>query len=453
MWLRIQFPSLAMAILVLLVGALIARFSKRYLHGEKQLPMFYRQLTFTLLSVLCFVLTDNLVVMAVAWTSTSVAIQPLLRFHRDRPEAAVAAYKKFVMSRVADVLVLASVILFARAHGTLQISELVERIRANPPGLASYSSIAGLLLSLAVIVRTAQLPFHGWLIQVMEAPTPVSALLHAGVVNLGGFLLIRMGPAFVHLPLAQTALVLWGTFSALFAGLAMSTRVSVKVALAWSTSAQMGFMLLECGLGAHHLALVHLVAHSLYKAYAFLSCGRTVERSIVRSMTQTAPFMGFSQISGLFLSAVVAIGIALAGAYAGAPVDGAGVVLLAIAAIAVSPFFAHSARGGARSMMLGIAALVAFNVLDYQLAALLGARVRTQLHLLVLAAPVLGFVGFWALGVWLAYMPRHPIALRVHAAAFAGFYLDEVLTRFVFKVSSRNPSNVVVFSVPRLRNI
>ena len=106
-----------------------------------------------------------------------------------------------------------------------------------------------MLFVLAAVLKTALLPLHGWLIQVMEAPTPVSALLHAGVVNIGGFILIRLAELISLAPVAQVVLVVAGSLSAVLAGLVMLSRVSIKVRLAWSTCAQMGFMLAQCGLG------------------------------------------------------------------------------------------------------------------------------------------------------------------------------------------------------------
>ncbi|MFN3670833.1 MAG: proton-conducting transporter membrane subunit, partial [Bosea sp. (in: a-proteobacteria)] len=128
------------------------------------------------------------------------------------------------------------------------------------------------------LLKSAQFPSHGWLVEVMETPTPVSALLHAGIINAGGFLLIRFADLLLTTPGALAALVLIGGFTALFGGLVMLTQSAIKTSLAWSTVAQMGFMMLQCGLALFPLALLHIVAHSLYKAHAFLSCGWAVEQ-------------------------------------------------------------------------------------------------------------------------------------------------------------------------------
>lgn len=111
----------------------------------------------------------------------------------------------------------------------------------------------------------------------MGAPTPVSALMHAGIINGGGFLLVRLSPLLISVPAALELVAIIGTITAVYAAMVMLTQTSVKRALAYSTIAQMGFMMLQCGLGAFHLAALHIVAHSLYKAHTFLSCGSAVE--------------------------------------------------------------------------------------------------------------------------------------------------------------------------------
>jgi len=134
-----------------------------------------------------------------------------------------------------------------------------------------------LLLAAAAMLKSAQCPLHGWLIEVMETPTPVSALLHAGIINAGGFLVLRFSGLIAHSLPALDTLAILGGFTALFGSVVMLTQTSIKVSLAYSTIAQMGFMMLECGLGAFPAALLHIVAHSLYKAHAFLASGSIID--------------------------------------------------------------------------------------------------------------------------------------------------------------------------------
>jgi NAD(P)H-quinone oxidoreductase subunit 5 len=138
-------------------------------------------------------------------------------------------------------------------------------------------TIAALLIVATAMLKSAQLPLHGWLMEVMETPTPVSALLHAGIINAGGFLVLRLADVLLLAKPALDLLALIGGATALFGSLVMLTQTSVKAQLAYSTIAQMGFMLLQCGLGAFSAALLHIVAHSLYKAHAFLSSGSVMD--------------------------------------------------------------------------------------------------------------------------------------------------------------------------------
>jgi NAD(P)H-quinone oxidoreductase subunit 5 len=148
-------------------------------------------------------------------------------------------------------------------------------------------TIAAVLIAAAALLKSAQFPLHGWITEVMETPTPVSALLHAGIINAGGFLALRFSPLLQLSTPSMDLLLIVGGFTALFASVVMLTQNAIKVALAWSTIAQMGFMLLQCGLGAWPAALLHIVAHSLYKAHAFLSSGSVVD--IARASWSPSP--------------------------------------------------------------------------------------------------------------------------------------------------------------------
>jgi len=277
-----------MLLLVAFVAWVIVRYSRPYLAGERHERRYVRWLMATVAAVLVVATTNDVLVLALAWSATSLALHRLLTFFGERPAAVTAAHKKFIVSRAAELCLLAAIMLLYQAYGTLDIAAIQGHAAAEPQTPLAAQG-AALLIAFAAILKCAQLPFHGWLIQVMEAPTPVSALLHAGVVNLGGFVLIRFATLLAHVPAAQVLLLVLGTATAVLAALVMSTRISVKVMLAWSTCAQMGYMLMECGLGAWELALLHLVAHSLYKAHAFLSAGGAVRRSVLAQMAPPVP--------------------------------------------------------------------------------------------------------------------------------------------------------------------
>ena len=276
-----------MTLLIAFLGWVIGAYSRRYLRGEVGQLRFTIAFLATLAAVSAVAASTNLGVLIAAWAASSVGLHHLLTFYRERPAAIIVAHKKFLASRLAEALLIIAAVLLYNEWGTLDIAATIAHAQ---PGmdLPPAAGLAAVLIAVAALLKCAQLPLHGWLIQVMEAPTPVSALLHAGVVNLGGYVLIRLAPLIAASTTAQTLLVVVGGLTAALAGLVMLTRITIKVRLAWSTCSQMGFMLLECGLGLYDLALLHLVAHALYKAYAFLTAGEAVSDALTRRLIAPA---------------------------------------------------------------------------------------------------------------------------------------------------------------------
>jgi len=199
----------------------------------------------------------------------------LLIFYPERIAAKRAARKKFFVSRLGDLALIGAVFLLAVTFKTGDIATILAEAQQGQ-GLP-LTIAAAALLAVAALLKSAQFPTHGWLTEVMETPTPVSALLHAGVVNAGGFLLIRFADVMLQAPIVLATLVMVGGFTAIFGSVVMLTQSAVKTSLAWSTVAQMGFMILQCGLALFPIALLHIVAHSLYKAHSFLASGSAIE--------------------------------------------------------------------------------------------------------------------------------------------------------------------------------
>ena len=272
-------PDLAGCVMLVLISILyvvITRYSQCYLDGELHKERFQRVLSATFGFAATVVIAPRLDFIFLAWMLSSFSLHRLLLHYPERRSAQLAAHKKFLVSRAAEALFLLGLCVLYHAYGTLNIDQLNTAIKLGVIHMTAMT-IFVLCLSLAVILKSAQLPLHGWMIQVMEAPTPVSALLHAGIVNLGGVILIRLHSFLDLVPAAQLLLTVTGVFTFVVAGIVMMTRVSIKVRLAWSTCAQMGFLLAECGVGLYGLALLHLLGHSLYKSYLFLSSGSAVE--------------------------------------------------------------------------------------------------------------------------------------------------------------------------------
>ncbi|MBY0489946.1 MAG: NADH-quinone oxidoreductase subunit L [Gemmatimonadaceae bacterium] len=425
--------------LVTFIALVIDRYAQRYLDGQAAAPFYRRWFVSTIAATSLLVTAGDLRLLALAWTLSSLSLHQLLTFFADRPQAQVAAHKKFLLSRLADVVIYAAVFLLGRSFGTYDIAAITAAAPTLPQ-LPTAVHAAGFLLVAGVALRSAQLPFHGWLIQVMEAPTPVSALLHAGVVNIGGYVLIRLAGLMGLLSGPMAALVAIGTITAVLAALVTMTRVSVKVALAWSTAAQMGFMLLECGLGAWELALLHLVAHSCYKAYAFLGSGGVVAAHARRALAPAAPTNSAAQwLLALAASATVAAATALI-AWPTLASDRRAWVAIGLLALAIAPLFAamRGATWGRRLALGGVAVSVAalysgWHSLATALLPVPAAAPATPTMLTVVVTLV-AFAMLFAVQTLVAVRPTARFARALQAWAFAGFHLDDLFTRATFFV-------------------
>ena len=429
---RLDGVARVMLILVCFVAVVIVRYSRTYLSGRAGLSRYARALLVTLAAVTVLVLSNDLVVIALAWMGTSLALHQLLTFCRDRPRARVAAHKKFLVSRLADGCLLGAIVLLGSSTSSFDL-DAINAVADESGRLTTSQNVSAILIVIAVSLKSAQLPFHGWLIQVMEAPTPVSALLHAGVVNIGGFVMIRLAPFMSRAPIAQTLLVVIGTTTAVVAALVMMTRVSVKVALAWSTCAQMGFMLVECGLGAWHLALLHLVAHSLYKAHAFLGAGAAVDVWRSKALTRPRRVVAFSRILSISGLACMGIGAALAVIHPSATL----LPLLVVLGLSLTSLVVR-AVGGDRAALVGVF-LRSFGVVGlYSVAhaatGQLFAFPESASAPLARAVVIGGFCSLFLVQLVLEYRPDSGLSRALRPRLFAGFYLDEVFTRIAFRI-------------------
>ncbi len=272
---RIDILSVVMALTVGFVGWVVLRYSRTALDGEARHGTFMAAMATVLACVLLLVTSGTLLQLVIAWAAVGIGLHRLLLFYGDRPRAKRAARKKAVSGLIGSGALVAAALVMVQGFGTGDIHAIATAVQAGDTPTLLW--LAAALIAVAAIFKSALMPTHGWLTEVMEAPTPVSALLHAGVVNAGGFLLIRFADLLLAAPGVLAVLALVGGLSALLGAAIALTQPAVKTALAWSTSAQMGFMVLQCGLALFPLALLHIVAHSLYKAHAFLSSGTAVE--------------------------------------------------------------------------------------------------------------------------------------------------------------------------------
>ena len=428
-------PGLVVALLVALLGWVIINYSRRYLQGEPNQALFVRAMLFTLACVSLLVVSRHLLVIVLAWTGTSIGLHYLLTFYPDRKAAQIVAHKKFIASRLADTCLLAALVLIYQATGTLTldgIAAFVKGLDSLPAGLHWATA----LFALAAILKSAQLPLHGWLIQVMEAPTPVSALLHAGVVNIGGFVLIRLADLVTLAPVAQAMLVIAGGLTAVLAGLVMMTRISIKVRLAWSTCTQMGFMLMEVGLGLYELALLHLVAHSFYKAYAFLAAGETVAEARSRDFfnkPQSHPpvvwYLASFALSGAVIAACLLAWQLLL------PAMQLPLAAAVIVALGLAPLLWMEQGMSATQLAIGLLRVFGITQLYFVWHLLFAglAPPATETSSALLAWVIVIFCFLYVAQIWLLLKPQSQLTRALFPWAYYGFYLDESFTRFTFR--------------------
>lgn len=277
--------SMLMFTLVSFIGWITCRYSVRYLDGETMQGRYFKWMSFTLGSVGAMVLSADLGTFCLLWCLTSFGLHNLLLHYEERAAARRAAWTKFIVSRLGDAALLSAVCLYYPLVNSLHFAELAAAAADAATAGNPAFQVATCLLAIGILAKSAQMPFHTWLPLTMETPTPVSALMHAGIVNAGGYLLVRSSPLLTSSIAAQSLVIAVGTLTACLASIIMLTQTSIKKKLAYSTIAQMGFMLMQCGLGAYSAAMLHIVAHSLYKAYAFLTSGSVMTQ---RAATQAA---------------------------------------------------------------------------------------------------------------------------------------------------------------------
>jgi NAD(P)H-quinone oxidoreductase subunit 5 len=270
------------AILLLLtsgVGLVVQSFAARSLLGDPRAIRFHVAAAVLASAASLVAITATASGLLVAWIVTSVALAVLIGLKAPWWPAVSAqrlAVRSFVLG---DLALLAAVVVSVVAVGDIDMRSVgrsAAELDAESIGSVSVVSVVAVLLVIAGVARSALVPIHRWLPATLAAPTPVSALLHAGVINGAGVLLIRFSPVFGSSSAAMAIAFALGIVTALIATAVMLVRTDVKGGLVWSTSGQMGFMVVQLGVGAFAAALFHIVGHALYKAAMFLGAGGAI---------------------------------------------------------------------------------------------------------------------------------------------------------------------------------
>jgi NADH-quinone oxidoreductase subunit L len=261
-------------IVVTTIGLLVHIYSVGYMSHDGGYWRFFAYLNLFMFSMLLLVLSDNFLVIFVAWELVGLSSYLLIGFWFTRRSAALASKKAFIVNRVGDVGFILGIMLISTQLHTLNVQAVLAGI-----GGLDHTTISwiALLVLCGAVGKSAQFPLHVWLPDAMEGPTPVSALIHAAtMVNAGVYLVARTSPIFAHTPEIMVVVAALGTFTAILAASIAFTQTDIKRVLAYSTLSQLGYMFAALGVGAWTAAIFHLMAHGFFKGLLFLDSGSVI---------------------------------------------------------------------------------------------------------------------------------------------------------------------------------
>ena len=265
-----------------IIGSVAVIFSVDYMRGEPQLGRYYFLVLFFIGAMTGLVLSGNLLFTFFFWEITALCSYGLISFYNDDPKAVAGGIKALVLTQVGGVGLLAGTLIAFANLGSFQIADLLANASSLPPAALSLIAFSFLV---AAAAKSAQFPFHSWLPDAMEAPTPVSALIHAAtMVNAGIYLLARFYPAFQSVPAWTSSVLTVGLVSALISALSALIATDLKRVLAYSTVSQLGYMVFAIGAGGVFASQFHLLSHAVFKALLFLAAGSIIHSVGTRDM-------------------------------------------------------------------------------------------------------------------------------------------------------------------------
>lgn len=274
-----------MMTLISAVSLIIYSYSTNYMYQDRHYRRYLALICLTDFVLLCMVSSSNLMMLFLFWQLLSYLLY-LLAHNLSHLPTLEGAFKTFTVLRVADMAFLMGIILTYQVYGTLELPELFTRATTSHMTVALWpgmdidaATVITLLMFLGAMGKSVQFPLHLWLPSSLFSPTPVTGLLHAGIINAGGFLINRMAPLFGMSSTTLHLAFVIGTVTAVLGASMMLVQNDIKKTLGLSTIGQMGYMIMECGLGAFSLAVFHLIAHGLFKATAFLNCGNVIQKA------------------------------------------------------------------------------------------------------------------------------------------------------------------------------
>jgi len=286
--LKVDSLGFLMTTLIFFVSTVVHQFSIRYMSGDRNYKPYFYKLSLITSSAAIMTLADQTPLFFAAWCISNLLLISLMVHKSIWNAAAYSGKLAFKTLFGGAALFMLGLVLMYFETGSFSISSI------NQQAIQSQTMLAALFLCIiTAITQSALWPFHRWLTSSLNSPTPVSALMHAGLVNGGGFLLVRFAPMLVEHSLALNIIFCIGVISAVLGTLWKLVQTDVKRMLACSTMGQMGFMMIQCGLGLFPAAIAHLIWHGLFKAFLFLSAGSVVQSKKTDSQNRTISLSGF----------------------------------------------------------------------------------------------------------------------------------------------------------------
>ncbi len=298
-WPVLRLDPLAALMLWVIAGIslIVHSYSVRYMAEEPGQARYYSLLGCLVSVLFAMVLAGDLLTLLICWNLVGILLFFLLGQNVNSRSASRYAGWSFLTYRLGDLPLLLAAVLLYDAYGTFELAGLFSQLAAEPgrtvAGGLPLAETVGALVALSAFARSAQFLLHGWLPYTMEGPTPVSALMHAGIVNAGGFLINRFAPVYIHTSEVLQWLFAVGLLTAVAGSVLMLSQNDIKKSLGYSTMGQMGFMIMECGVGAFSLAVYHLIAHGIFKGTLFLGAGNMIHEARISDRVPKDPLYTF----------------------------------------------------------------------------------------------------------------------------------------------------------------
>jgi NAD(P)H-quinone oxidoreductase subunit 5 len=402
---RFNSLTLLLAAFVLTMGLIVQRYSVHYLLGDRSYRKYFFLLTLTTTAGSLAWLSDDLRLLILCWGMTLLGLTLLILLKKEWPVARRAASFMGRLFIVSWLLLLVGIIWLHGATGSWQMSQLLNANSLAVVGSWEKTAI-NLLLVFSVIIPAAQWPFQRWLLGSVVAPTPVSAVMHAGIVNAGGIILTFFAPLF-NGNLAQFVLLILSGISVLIGTGIMLVHVDYKRQLVGSTIAQMGFMLIQCALGAYTAAIIHGILHGLFKSTLFLQAGSAIRQDdFVKTENKSIslPGLGFGVVLGI---------LAGVGHWSASTDEGYRLISAIILGFSVTyawkqlVAFGFGRIGRLAGLMIFIAGVVIYSLVHTGFHGLLHETIATEIELSIPAVVTVLFMllGGSGVGLWLI---RHP---------------------------------------------